>query len=664
MKNTVIVIPAYKPSTLLINLINDLKANGFYNIIVVDDGSGIAYNDIFKNAKLLGCAIATHAKNKGKGEALKTGFKLAKDKFDIRNGIITVDADNQHHVADVVKISEALKANPNSLIMGTRKFDNGKIPFKSLFGNKITSFVFKMSTGVACKDTQTGLRGLQANMLDMAIKVYGSRYDYEYNFLLEAVEKYDIVSITIKTIYIDDNEGSHFRPFRDSLLIYQRPLKFIASSLIGFISDIILFYLIAMILPFSSAENIIIATIIARILSGFINYGINKKSVFRFKKNLIKSSLKYISLFLIIMAASAAATTGLAMIITNTVIAKMIVDSILFIFSYAMQKDWVFASKISVSKASRLWKSCTALILVFYVGFTLLHRFVIPQNIVVLDDVYVKETSFSDDDITLDENLNNQEGAENTSDITYEPIITENSYTDENIQITIETIREYDTTIYMAEIIVSDSSYLKTGLAENSFGTNVKEKTSEIAEAENAILAINGDFYGFRDYGYVMRNNYLYRDVVTEGGNEALVIYEDGSMEIINEADVSAIELEENGAVQIFSFGPGLISDGEIIVDENSQVEGEDPSNPRTAIAMIDENHYIFMVADGRTSESDGLSIEEMALVLSEYNCEVAYNLDGGGSATMVFMGELVNKPTTNGRDIKERSVSDIVYIG
>ncbi len=323
---------------------------------------------------------------------------------------------------------------------------------------------------------------------------------------------------------------------------------------------------------------------------------------------------------------------------------------------------------MNTKKASIIWKLCATLFLAIYVAFTLLNRFVIPQNVVILDEHYLGTQSNSPETTSApaesDVAAGSGQAAFNTQQDVALPIITQTSYTDENIQITIDTIREFDTNIYIAEIVLADSSYLKTGLAENSFGINVTEKTSVIAEENSAILAINGDYYGFRDYGYVMRNGYLYRDVMTEGDNEDLVIYENGNMEIVNESEVSAQELKANGAIQIFSFGPGLIAEGEIVVDENSQVEREDPSNPRTAIAMIEENHYIFMVADGRTSQSEGLSLEEMAIVLSSYDCKTAYNLDGGGSATMIFMGELVNNPTTNGRDIQERSVSDIVYIG
>ncbi len=673
MRNSIILIPAYKPSNSLIKLIKKLKENSFSNIIVVDDGSGAEYKYLFQEVKLMECTLVVHSMNKGKGAALKTGFKLAKENFNIEDGIITVDADNQHDVLDVVKIYDALKNNNNSLIIGTRKFDRCNVPIKSYIGNKITSFVFKISTGTECKDTQTGLRGVPANMVDMALSVHGSRYEYEYNFLTEAVEQYTVVSVSIQTIYFDENKGSHFMPIKDSFLIYNRPLKFLASSLVSFLVDVLIFYLMLLILPFNTTENIIIASVVARLSSGVINYCINKNSVFRLKKNLIKSATKYTLLFIIIMILSAIGTAGMSMIITSAVLAKFIVDTLLFMFGYSIQKNWVFTKIINARKASKIWKSCTALILVFFISFSLLQRFVIPQGVVLLDDVNINENTISSEEETskesIDESIDNEISKEDfseseDSEIPIEPIITENSYTDENIQISIETIRKYDTDIYIAEIIISDSSYLNTGLAENSFGTNLKSKTSEIAEENNAILSINGDFYGFRDYGYVMRNGYLYREIATEGGNEDLVIYENGSMDIINEANVSANELEENGAVQIFSFGPGLISNGEILVDENSEVDGEDPSNPRTAIAMIEENHYIFMVADGRTNISEGLSIEEMAIVLSGYDCEVAYNLDGGGSSTMVFMGELVNNPTTNGRDIKERSVSDIVYIG
>ncbi len=667
MHNVAIIIPAYQPTSKLTSMLVTLKESGFRNIVIIDDGSDASCVPIFTKAKELGCFVLHHKNNKGKGVALKSGIKFATETLGLKHGVITADADGQHKVSDIIKVAQALEGGTKSLILGIRDFSKGNVPRKSYFGNKITSHVFKSATGVACEDTQTGLRGIPLNLIKTAIETHGERYEYEYNFLQEAVKETEIYTVKIETIYFDNNEQSHFRPIRDSILIYQRPIKFVASSFVGFLTDIILFAVISLILSLYSLENIIIATVIARVLSGFVNYVINKKSVFRLQGNAIGSVLKYFFLFFLIMGASAIGTAGLDLLLENSIISKILIDTTLFLFSYSMQKNWVFVKNMNKRQISKVWKHCTTLFFVGYVSFTLLNRFVISQNVVVIDDI-VKE-SLSEENITNNATgfdsdnapSNNSNSSENTVS---EPIITETSYSDENIQITINTIREYNTDIYIADIIISDSSYLMAGLAENSFGTNVKEKTSEIALENDAIIAINGDYYGFRDYGYVMRNGYLYRDVETSGGNEDLVIFSDGSMEIINESDVTAQELEELGAVQIFSFGPGLILDGEITVDEESKVEREDESNPRTAIAMIEPNHYIFMVADGRTDESEGLSLYEMAQVLSSYNCEVAYNLDGGGSATMVFMGEVVNFPTTNGKDYRERSVSDIVYIG
>lgn len=240
---------------------------------------------------------------------------------------------------------------------------------------------------------------------------------------------------------------------------------------------------------------------------------------------------------------------------------------------------------------------------------------------------------------------------------------TENSYSDDHISITIKEYQEYDTTIYVADITVTSSEYLKAALANNSYGKNVTEKTSEMAEEKDAILAINGDYYGAQEKGYVIRNGTVYRETGS-AGQEDLVIYDDGTFQIINEDEVTAEELAENGAQQVLSFGPALLLENEIVVSENDEVGKAQASNPRTAICQIAENHYVFVVSDGRTEESEGLSLYEMAEFMRTLGVQTAYNLDGGGSSTLYFNGEVINQPTTTGRTIEERSVSDIVYIG
>jgi len=237
------------------------------------------------------------------------------------------------------------------------------------------------------------------------------------------------------------------------------------------------------------------------------------------------------------------------------------------------------------------------------------------------------------------------------------------TYEDENMTVTLTEYQVDGTTVYAADIQLSSASYLKTALAKSAYGKNVTETTSEMAESNNAVLAINGDYYGAQEKGYVLRNGVIYRNTA-EKGQEDLVIYEDGSFEIIVEDEITAEELLEKGAVQILSFGPALITDGKVSVTENDEVGRAKASNPRTAIGIIDDLHYVFVVSDGRTDESQGLTLYQLSQFMESLGADTAYNLDGGGSSSMVFQGVLVNNPTTTGNSIKERSVSDIVYIG
>ena len=236
------------------------------------------------------------------------------------------------------------------------------------------------------------------------------------------------------------------------------------------------------------------------------------------------------------------------------------------------------------------------------------------------------------------------------------------NYKTDDTSITLSTYREYDTNIYVAEVELSKNAQIETAFAQNSYGKNVTATTSSMAESSAAILAINGDYYGARDNGYVIRDGIIYRSIA-KADQEDLVIYKDGSMKIINESEVSAQELVDEGAVTVLSFGPALVENGKVSVSQNDEVGKAMASNPRTAIAITKDNHYLFIVSDGRTDESEGLSLYELATFAASLGAKTVYNLDGGGSSTMYFNGNVVNNPTTNGWDISERGVSDIVYI-
>lgn len=244
---------------------------------------------------------------------------------------------------------------------------------------------------------------------------------------------------------------------------------------------------------------------------------------------------------------------------------------------------------------------------------------------------------------------------------TAQPVIGENSYTDEHVAIFLSEERFSDTTVHIADVYLSSAEYLKTAFAHGKYGRNVKATTSEIAKENGAIFAVNGDFYGARMWGYVLRNGQLYRS--SSSGGEDLAIYPDGSFEIINERTVKASTLKEKNAWQVLSFGPALLIDGEVSVKRSEEVGQAMASNPRTAIGIVDKLHYIFIVSDGRVTESKGLSLYELAYYMKEKGAVTAYNLDGGGSSTMYFCGRIVNT-VSSGKTNDERSISDIVYIG
>ena len=300
------------------------------------------------------------------------------------------------------------------------------------------------------------------------------------------------------------------------------------------------------------------------------------------------------------------------------------------------------------------------LALFVFTGYLLSDTFLIPRAYASVADEQTAADAEAPETIVLAAQETNAADAERQAAIT--PVSTETTYADDNIAIELTTYRLLETTVYVADVQLASSDYLRTALADSTYGRNITEKTSSIASSVNAILAINGDYYGAQRSGYVIRNGVLYRN--TSSGGEDLVIYADGSFGIVNEDEITAEELLASGAQNVLSFGPALVQDGAISVSEYDEVGRAMASNPRTAIGVIDDLHYLFVVADGRTSASDGLSLYELASFMQSLGCTTAYNLDGGGSSSMVFNGILINNPTSGGKKSSERSVSDIVYIG
>lgn len=282
------------------------------------------------------------------------------------------------------------------------------------------------------------------------------------------------------------------------------------------------------------------------------------------------------------------------------------------------------------------------------------------SGLTVLDTLFISKsyTKFSNEATTTSQSASSS----GTSTAT---LNTATAYEDDSKAIAIETYERNSTQIHVATVTIKGdaSASIKTALADETYGRNVKAKTSTTAQSVNAVLAVNGDYYGARDAGYVIRNGQLLRSDSQDANQEDLVIYQDGSFEIIREGDITAQELLNKGASQVLSFGPALIENSQVAVDSADEVGKAMASNPRTAIGIIDNKHYVLVVSDGRTDESKGLSLKELADFMKELKVTTAYNLDGGGSSTMYFNGQIINKPTTNGHNIEEREVSDIVYL-
>lgn len=341
--NEAIMIPALDPSPSMLKLIRHLKSLGFHRIILVNDGSQKDKDSLFKQASAMGCMIIRHEKNLGKGESLKDAIRKARDLWDLP--VITVDADGQHLPIDIYRLAQEMEAHPDALVLGIRDFTQKNVPFKSFAGNRITSKVFRLLTGIPCPDTQTGLRGIPRNLIPLALSEEGSRYEYEMNFLMDAVKLAPLRMIPIETVYENGNAGSHFRPVADSIRIYLRPIRFSLSSLASAACDYSLFALFLSLLTgvslFYRAERIILATILARFGSGILNFELNRHWSFRSKNAFGRELIRYLLLFFAQMAASALLTAALSGLLP-AVLAKLLTDTSLFFLSYILQKNWVF----------------------------------------------------------------------------------------------------------------------------------------------------------------------------------------------------------------------------------------------------------------------------------------------------------------------------------
>lgn len=347
-----VVIPAYQPDEKLLGTIKDLVESGFCDILVVDDGSDEACKKIFDVVEQIKeCTLLRHSVNRGKGAALKTAIAFFLENRKDTAALVTVDADGQHLAKDIESVSEAVLES-KKVVLGVRNFSQSNVPARSVLGNRITAGVFRLFFGMKIRDTQTGLRAFPKEYLQELVEVEGDRYEYETNVLLQMNRlKIPYKQVDITTVYIEENKSSHFRVVRDSLRIYGLILKYLFSSLMASLIDILVFYFLKRV-PFLAVIPIPLtysATICARIISSLVNYNINAKHVFKADANKM-TFIKYYILAVVQLILSATLVFMVEHVLfivsplLSTVI-KAVIDTILFFFSFRIQHKWVFNNK-------------------------------------------------------------------------------------------------------------------------------------------------------------------------------------------------------------------------------------------------------------------------------------------------------------------------------
>lgn len=346
--NIVAVIPSLNPDEKLSKIVEDLIKIGFSRIYVINDGSDLETLHYFTSvATHAECIVLQHPENKGKGRALKTAFEHFLADSNDCIGLVTLDGDGQHCAEDVLLVAKELEQNPDCLILGARDFSLQHVPLKSALGNRLTSFIFCMFCGISITDTQTGLRGIPNSFVRNLLAVEGERYEFETNMLLQTKRAgVSVREIPIRTIYIDNNAASHYRPFLDSMRILGRILKFTCSSLLSSLLDLSLFALLYTLLltPLSPAIRLLLSTLSARVISSFFNFSLNRSFVFSRTKNPAKKELvRYLLLSASLLFLSYGGVYLLSEVaLFPAVGAKIVVDFSLYFASFYIQQRWVF----------------------------------------------------------------------------------------------------------------------------------------------------------------------------------------------------------------------------------------------------------------------------------------------------------------------------------
>jgi glycosyltransferase involved in cell wall biosynthesis len=343
-----ILIPAYKPGEPLAELVRALLEAGVRHIVVVDDGSGPAYRDIFRRVSLPGVQLVEHAVNLGKGAALKTGLNFALVKFPECPGVVTADADGQHHPEDIVRVAARLAEHPDSLVMGVRSFGE-RVPLRSRLGNDVTRVLLRLVLGQNLADTQTGLRGIPASLIPHLLRLPSAGYEFELDMLIACKHQgCPVLQAPIRTIYLEGNKSSHFHPIFDSMRIYFLLFRFTVLSVLTAVIDNLVF---ALTLPHTG--NIGQSQIAGRFVAMVFNYLGARGVVFHSRQRHAVVLPKYVSLVIVNgLFSYALIQLFIKLLGLGAIPAKLTAEGLLFIANFAIQRDFVFTRRRSAPAAT------------------------------------------------------------------------------------------------------------------------------------------------------------------------------------------------------------------------------------------------------------------------------------------------------------------------
>jgi exopolysaccharide biosynthesis protein/glycosyltransferase involved in cell wall biosynthesis len=672
--NVTVIIPSLNPDEKLLNTVCELEENGFDDIIIVDDGSDKEYMHNFPNPEQHpSCTIIHHRRNRGKGDALKSAFKYFLNFRSTGNfGVITIDADGQHLTKDIINCTKKM-LETGQIVLGYRDFSKPDVPLRSRFGNKTTRMVLRLFCGLKITDTQTGLRAIPKKHLAEMLKIQGSRYEYETNMLLE-FKRQDIpfCEVPIDTVYLNDNETSHFRPLVDSFRIYKLMFKFLFSSVFSSVVELLLFYLGIKFFFSGNPHEILFATAVARVCSSMVNFLVNRNTVFNKANNFWRSLLRYIVLAVPVLLTSAYSVKGLTLLLhieneVLTTLLKLVVDVILFILSFRIQQNWVFApvkkmnkdtntkSKLRPAVVVRRVFGCigsgllyiliTVIVLVSVIANgpspTLRDALVlsakqasatkwIPGLFLSQEEVdTIVENSFVDSKLTID--MDNY-GGETVTDDEWSKAIDGIKY----IPASYNNFKAYI-------MLVRDPSKVYVGTSSDNFASASEGmRIFAMAKKEDAVAMINGGEFadaggvgnGARPMGLTYSNG---KCVWNDGAKRTFIGIDKNNKLVVSEGMTKqkADELNIRDAVS-FQNGNVLINSDETGVHILYK-EGNTGAAQRTAIGQCADGTFVFVVTDGRTASSIGATYNDVIDIMVSYGVVNAAMLDGGSSAMMYY---------------------------